>query len=503
MKQIIFAAALCFTTVAQAQVGIGTASPNASAQLDISSADKGILIPRLTTAEVAAIISPATGLLVFQTDNGVGFYFYNGATWTPLHSGILSIENGGTGSSSQNFVDISTDQSVAGTKTFSNDIKVNTEISVGKGTSSGSQNTVLGNQAESGTTGNNNTALGFFTLNSITTGNDNTTVGTNAMRFTTAGDYNTALGATAAQFTLGSGNTAIGHTALGNNTSGSFNTALGYQANVLSDNLTNTTAVGNGATVATDNTIQLGNADVTSVKTSGQLTSGTITYPNTAGTSGQVLTTNGSNTASWATPSSSGSSGLLQSVTTTERDALGITSAGFMLFNTTTNTFQGTQTILSPYNNVTTTIYGEARCKDAYYITQSFTAAGQTVSSATLSVYQVISAGSFHFALIDNEWDYVVSEADFSVSGADANSTVNIPLSSWMGPGVELWGSNYSIKITSNGGDVKFLLNATSGIGTYYNSYDFATFGQGDDNGHNVSCTLNLAVTGVKWVNLN
>src|SRR5687767_6354343 len=164
MKQIIFAAALFFTTVAQAQVGIGTTSPNASAQLDISSADKGILIPRLTAAEAAAIISPATGLLVFQTDNGAGFYFYNGAAWTPLHSGVLSIENGGTGSSTQNFVDVNTNQSVAGTKTFSDDIRVNTEISVGKGTSLGSQNTVLGNQATSGTTGNNNTALGFFKI---------------------------------------------------------------------------------------------------------------------------------------------------------------------------------------------------------------------------------------------------------------------------------------------------------------------------------------------------
>jgi hypothetical protein len=40
---------------------------------------------------------------------------------------------------------------------------------------------------------------------------------------------------------------------------------------------------------------------VTNVKTSGTITAGAITYPNTAGTNGQVLTSNGSGTASWAT----------------------------------------------------------------------------------------------------------------------------------------------------------------------------------------------------------
>ena len=197
---MIFAAALFFTAGVQAQVGIGTQSPNASAQLDISSADKGLLIPRMTALEVAAITSPATGLLVFQTDNIAGFHFYNGTEWMPLHSGVLSLDNGGTGSTTQNFVDLSTSQSIAGKKIFSDDIQVNTNISVGKGSSSGDQNTVLGNQAESGTTGANNTALGFFTLNSITTGNDNTSVGTNAMRFTTTRECNTALGATAPSF---------------------------------------------------------------------------------------------------------------------------------------------------------------------------------------------------------------------------------------------------------------------------------------------------------------
>jgi len=70
-------------------VGINStgAAPNASAGLDVSFTNKGLLTPRLTAAQRAAIAAPATGLLVYQTDagtQGAGFYFYNGTAWTPL-----------------------------------------------------------------------------------------------------------------------------------------------------------------------------------------------------------------------------------------------------------------------------------------------------------------------------------------------------------------------------------------------------------------------------------
>lgn len=55
---------------------------NASAMLDVKSISKGILIPRLSLTERNNISSPATGLMIFQTDNTPGFYYYNGATWT-------------------------------------------------------------------------------------------------------------------------------------------------------------------------------------------------------------------------------------------------------------------------------------------------------------------------------------------------------------------------------------------------------------------------------------
>jgi len=125
MKPIILATLLFFSATIHAQVGIGTSTPNSSAQLDISSTERGLLAPRMTSAQVAAIASPATGLLVYQTDNTPGFYYYDGNAWTLLHSGVLSVANGGTGSSTQNFADLSTDQTIGGVKTFSSDVLAN------------------------------------------------------------------------------------------------------------------------------------------------------------------------------------------------------------------------------------------------------------------------------------------------------------------------------------------------------------------------------------------
>ncbi len=50
-----------------AQVGIGTITPEASSVLDVSSTNKGLLMPRLTTTERDNISLPATGLMIFNT----------------------------------------------------------------------------------------------------------------------------------------------------------------------------------------------------------------------------------------------------------------------------------------------------------------------------------------------------------------------------------------------------------------------------------------------------
>ncbi|GAA4346819.1 hypothetical protein GCM10023185_01420 [Hymenobacter saemangeumensis] len=75
---------LAAATTAQAQtpgVGIGTTAPDASAALDIISTTKGVLLPRVANA--AALASPATGLLVFQTGAPAGFYYNAGTPAVP------------------------------------------------------------------------------------------------------------------------------------------------------------------------------------------------------------------------------------------------------------------------------------------------------------------------------------------------------------------------------------------------------------------------------------
>lgn len=75
------------TTPVFAQVGIGTTSPHSSAKLEVNSTTQGVLTPRWTATQRTAIASPATGLLVFQTDGSTGFYYYTGSSWINLTSG--------------------------------------------------------------------------------------------------------------------------------------------------------------------------------------------------------------------------------------------------------------------------------------------------------------------------------------------------------------------------------------------------------------------------------
>ena len=83
------------------QTGIGTISPNGSAQLDITSANKGLLAPRITltgATDVATITSPANGLLIYNIANAgsganavvPGYYSWNGSKWIGLTAGNLN-----------------------------------------------------------------------------------------------------------------------------------------------------------------------------------------------------------------------------------------------------------------------------------------------------------------------------------------------------------------------------------------------------------------------------
>jgi len=84
-KIILLLVAIIITLMSYSQVGINTdgTNPDESAILDVKSTTLGLLIPRMTEVEKNAIALPATGLLVFQTNETTGFYFNKGTPVSP------------------------------------------------------------------------------------------------------------------------------------------------------------------------------------------------------------------------------------------------------------------------------------------------------------------------------------------------------------------------------------------------------------------------------------
>lgn len=74
--------------ITNAQIGIGTVTPDASSVLDIASTSQGMLAPRMTTAQRNAITSPADGLIVYDTDLKAFYHYSSGSTsWLVMSSG--------------------------------------------------------------------------------------------------------------------------------------------------------------------------------------------------------------------------------------------------------------------------------------------------------------------------------------------------------------------------------------------------------------------------------
>jgi hypothetical protein len=113
---------ICFIivnySVSAQNVGIGTQSPNASAKLELSDANRGFLPPRVallaTNNSTSPISSPATALLIYNTATAgsgttavtPGYYYYSGSAWVQLTTNLsawMLTGNSGT-SSSTNFM---------------------------------------------------------------------------------------------------------------------------------------------------------------------------------------------------------------------------------------------------------------------------------------------------------------------------------------------------------------------------------------------------------------
>ncbi len=224
------------------------------------------------------------------------------------------------------------------------------------------------------TSGHTNVATGSVALLSNTTGISNTAIGAQALAFNLTGNYNVGTGrgsllnnnsgsdnvATGLQSlynnSTGSNNVASGSYALHANTTGSNNTAIGYRSNVSVGSLTNATAIGNYALVSQSNSLILGsiagvngaaasttvgignNAPTERLDVTGNLKfSGALMPNNAAGTTGQVLTSNGAGAApTWGTPAAVVSGWALagNSATVPGTNFIGTTDAQRLVFKT-------------------------------------------------------------------------------------------------------------------------------------------------------------------------
>lgn len=264
------------------------ATPNGSAMLDVSASNKGLLIPRLSRAQKFLIPSPANGLMVYQTDDTVGFWYYEQNKWVPIMRS-LTFGSGLTGGFVQGKgnIDLKKSGVTAGVYGTTNEFPIVTINDYGQVTlvamqklkdndtlneiqslklsndslylSKGggvvhfkSQWRTTGNSGLNATTNfigtTDNVALRFRVNNTwygeLNPSNDNLSLGYRA-NLSSSGYSNIALGKDALSSNAGGYyNTAVGWQAMYDNNSGSYNAAIG--ASALYNNTTGTYNVGIG-----------------------------------------------------------------------------------------------------------------------------------------------------------------------------------------------------------------------------------------------------------------
>jgi len=249
-------------SIAQVAINNNNSAPHSSAVLDVSSTDKGILVPRMTTSQRISLgATAANGLLVTDTQNS-SFWFFESGSWHHIDTGgtlgdadgDTKIEFSGGGSLS------SIDFFLAGTNYFkvakygaleilnsgksifigedagksdnlSNNVNIFIGKEAGKLNTSGHQNIGVGLQAlKSNTLASNNIAFGYRALTNCISGN-NIALGNLALKENTIGFNNIAVGKESlTNNTTGDNNIAIGQSSLFTNIGGHSNVAIGYNS---------------------------------------------------------------------------------------------------------------------------------------------------------------------------------------------------------------------------------------------------------------------------------
>lgn len=307
-------------------------APDNSAMLDVSSTSRGLLIPRMTLIQRIAILLPAKGLIIYQTDNTEGFYVNLGTNVVPNWQRLTT-----TSAIIDNIADADGNTQIQVEETANDDIirfdmegieffrmdsgrieVVNNGGNIFVGNNAGNANTVAGinnttfgdDAFNSNTTGDHNTAIGSSALSDNTTANDNIAVGAFSLQ-SNNGSSNVGIGVQALQnVTGGSDNVAIGRISLRNAT-GSQNVAIGREAGLVAGSGNVFVGHNAGNAESGSNKLYIENSSSTtpliygdfandSVKIYGTLSLGdSTTFPTDRGTNGQVLTSNGAGGINW------------------------------------------------------------------------------------------------------------------------------------------------------------------------------------------------------------
>ena len=280
MRNLLLMLVLLASVITHAQnvaINNDASLPDNSAILDIKSGTKGLLIPRMNTVAIAAIINPAKGLLVLDTAKNQ-LLVNMGTPALPNWQTIVA--SSGWGLSGNNGIDSVTN--------FIGTLNTKPLIMRVNNVRAGYLDTITNNTSfgfrtlDSLTTGAWNTAIGFKALSATTTGTNNLGVGWGALRSNSSGYSNVAIGGSAllnsrnrsnlvaigdsALFNNGVGavndfdgtlNTALGSKTLFANTTGYYNTATGTYALMSNTTGLQNTANGSGALLA--NGIGIGN----------------------------------------------------------------------------------------------------------------------------------------------------------------------------------------------------------------------------------------------------
>ncbi|MFN0175915.1 MAG: tail fiber domain-containing protein [Saprospiraceae bacterium] len=287
MRQSIFSLFFfcAFSSLFAQSVSINTdgSTAHSSSIFEVKSTNKGMLVPRMTTAQRDAIAAPATGLLIYNTDINV-FQFRNGTVWTNLNSEKILVDADGD---TKIQVEELADEDVIRFDLKGNERMVLRENASGYPTLELTDplfSTLIGKSAgEALTTGSHNTGVGHSVLSQTTTGSKNSAMGHGAMVSNTTGTDNVAVGVSAMFFNeTGNSNVAIGNFTLQNSTSSAYNTALGFTAgfqrlhglwntfvgsytDANADGYNNGTALGYNAEITASNQVRIGNVSVTSI----------------------------------------------------------------------------------------------------------------------------------------------------------------------------------------------------------------------------------------------